>query len=87
MATSLTTIRSKADALGKLLRTNDEEHPRLRREGVHAPHHRLLARLHVIPSRVDAMLTRMNHNADSYVEAELLGLLTLNWKLVATKPA
>lgn len=48
---------------------------------------RLLAKLHVIPSRVDAMLTRMNHNADSYVEAERLGLLTLNWKLVATKPA
>lgn len=47
----------------------------------------VLARIHVIPSRVDAMLTRMNTNVDSYIEAEELGLLTLNWKLVAQKPA
>lgn len=47
----------------------------------------LLAKLHIIPSRVDAMLTRMNTNVDSYIEAEKLGLLTLNWKLVAQKPS
>lgn len=46
----------------------------------------LLAKVRIIPPRVDAMLTRMNTNADSYVEAEKLGLLTLNWKLVARKP-
>jgi len=45
-----------------------------------------LATLRVIPRRVDAMLTRMNTNVDSYIEAEELGLLTLNWKIVARKP-
>ncbi len=47
----------------------------------------LLAKVHIIPSRVDAMLTRMNTNVDSYIEAEEFGLITLNWKLVAQKPA
>ena len=46
----------------------------------------VLAKLHVIPARVDAMLRRMNANVDSYVAAEELGLITLNWKLVAQKP-
>ena len=47
----------------------------------------LLAKLHIIPSRDDAMLTRMNTNVDSYIEAEKLGLLTLDWKLVAQSPS
>ncbi len=47
----------------------------------------VLAKIHVIPSRVDDMLTRMNKNVDSYIEAEELGLLTLNWKLIAQNPA
>ncbi len=47
----------------------------------------VLSKVRVIPPRVDAMLTRMNTNVDSYIEAEQLGLLTLNWKLVARKPA
>lgn len=48
---------------------------------------RILATVRVIPARVDAMLSRMNTNVDSYIEAERLGLLTLNWKLVAELPA
>jgi len=46
-----------------------------------------LARLHLIPAKVDAMLQRMNTNCDSYIRAEEQGLLTLNWRHVLRKPA
>ncbi len=46
-----------------------------------------MSKLKLIPSRVDAMLQRMNSNCDSYIEAEKLELLTLNHRFVAQKPA
>lgn len=46
-----------------------------------------LARLRIIPPKVDAMLKRMNTNTASYIEAEERELITLNWRIVARKPA
>jgi sterol 24-C-methyltransferase len=46
-----------------------------------------LAKMHVIPQKVDTMLQRMNSNCASYIEAEELELLTLNWRFVVHKPA
>lgn len=46
-----------------------------------------LSRIHLVPKKIDAMLERMNANCESYVEAEEEGLLTLNWRFVAQKPA
>lgn len=45
-----------------------------------------LARMRLIPRKVDAMLQRMNTNVDSYIEAEERGLITLNWRYVVRKP-
>lgn len=47
----------------------------------------LLAAIRVIPKKIDAMLQRMNTNCDSFIEAEEMELITLNWKCVAKKPA
>ena len=46
-----------------------------------------LARVRLIPKKVDAMLQRMNTNCASYIEAEEQKLITLNWYCVARKPA
>ena len=46
-----------------------------------------LAKIRVIPRKIDAMIRRMNTNCDSYIKAEEQELLTLNWRLVAQKPA
>ncbi len=46
-----------------------------------------LSRMRMIPKRVDTMLQRMNTNCASYIEAEELELITLNWYYVAQKPA
>ena len=46
-----------------------------------------LARMRLIPRKVDAMLQRMNTNCASYIEAEELQLITLNWLYVPHKPA
>jgi sterol 24-C-methyltransferase len=46
----------------------------------------LLSRIRVVPKKVDAMLQRMNTNCASYIEAEELELITLNWKYVTQKP-
>ncbi len=45
-----------------------------------------LSRMRLIPKKVDTMLQRMNTNCASYIEAEELGLITLNWYFVAQKP-
>ena len=45
-----------------------------------------LAKVRVIPRKIDAMMRRMNANCQSYIEAEERGLLTLNWRLVGRKP-
>ncbi|MEZ5381419.1 MAG: methyltransferase domain-containing protein [Microthrixaceae bacterium] len=45
-----------------------------------------LAKVRIIPKKVNAMIHRMNANADSYIRAEEAELLTLNWKTVAQKP-
>ena len=46
-----------------------------------------LAKMRLIPKKIDAMLQRMNTNCASYIEAEELGLITLNWRYVLQKPA
>ncbi|RMD85475.1 MAG: class I SAM-dependent methyltransferase [Candidatus Dadabacteria bacterium] len=46
-----------------------------------------LAKIRVMPRKLEAMLRRMNANANSYVEAEKRDLIRLNWRLVAKKPA
>ena len=48
---------------------------------------RLLARLHIIPKKTDALMQRMNANSMSYIQAEQEQLLTLNWHCVGEKPA
>ena len=45
-----------------------------------------MAKLRMIPKKVDTMLQRMNTNCASYIEAEELGLITLNWRFVFHKP-
>ena len=45
-----------------------------------------LAKVRIIPTKVNAMIHRMNTKADSYIQAEAEELLTLNWKTVARKP-
>jgi len=45
-----------------------------------------LAKVRVIPRKIDAMMRRMNANCQSYIEAEEQELLTLNWRTVAQKP-
>ena len=47
---------------------------------------KLLATLRVIPKKVDALLQRMNTNSQSYIRAEELELITLNWHYVGQKP-
>lgn len=47
----------------------------------------LLAKLHVIPRKTDAMMRRMNENSHSYIRAEEEELLTLNWHCVGQKPS
>lgn len=46
-----------------------------------------LAKLHVIPAKVDTMLQRLNSNCASYIEAEQLELVTINWRWELKKPA
>jgi sterol 24-C-methyltransferase len=46
-----------------------------------------LAKMRLIPKKVDSMLQRMNTNCASYIEAEELELITLNWRYVLQKPA
>ena len=46
-----------------------------------------LAKLRLIPKKVDTMLQRMNTNCASYIEAEERELITLNWRYVWQKPA
>jgi sterol 24-C-methyltransferase len=48
---------------------------------------RLLAKLHLIPKKTDALMQRMNANSVSYIQAEEEQLLTLNWHCVGQKPA
>ncbi len=48
---------------------------------------RLLAKLHLIPKKTDALMQRMNANSKSYIQAEEEELLTLNWHCVGQKPA
>ncbi len=45
-----------------------------------------LAKMHLVPKKVDSMLQRMNTNCESYIRAEELELITLNWKTVVRKP-
>ncbi len=45
-----------------------------------------LAKIHAIPEKIAAMITRMHDNSRSYIRAEEEGLLTLNWNYVAQKP-
>ena len=47
---------------------------------------RLLAKLHVIPKKTNALMQRMNANSQSYIQAEEEELLTLNWYCVGQKP-
>lgn len=46
-----------------------------------------LAKIRVIPRKIEAMIRRMNAGCESYIRAEEEELLTLNWRLVARKPA
>ena len=48
---------------------------------------KLLARLHLIPGKTNALMGRMNTNSHSYIRAEQEELLTLNWHCVGQKPA
>ena len=48
---------------------------------------RLLAKIHVIPKKTDALMQRMNANSKSYIQAEEEELLSLNWYCVGQKPA
>lgn len=47
----------------------------------------LLAKMRLIPKKVDTMLQRMNTNCASYIEAEERALITLNHYFIAQKPA
>jgi sterol 24-C-methyltransferase len=47
----------------------------------------VLARLHLIPKKTDALMQRMNANSVSYIQAEQEELLSLNWHCVGRKPA
>jgi sterol 24-C-methyltransferase len=46
-----------------------------------------LARMRLVPKKIEAMLQRMSANCASYIEAEEEELITLNWRFVAHKPA
>ena len=46
---------------------------------------KLLAKIHVIPKKTNAMMQRMNENSHSYIQAEEEELLTLNWHCVGRK--
>lgn len=48
---------------------------------------RVLAKLHVIPKKTNALMQRMNANSMSYIRAEEEELLTLNWHCVGKKPS
>lgn len=48
---------------------------------------KVLAKLHVIPKKSDALMQRMNANSQSYIQAEEEELLTLNWHCVGQKPS
>ncbi len=45
-----------------------------------------LAWVHVIPSKTNALMQRLNENSQSYIQAEEEELLTLNWHCVGQKP-
>lgn len=47
---------------------------------------KFLAKLHLIPTKTDALMQRMNANSLSYIQAEEEKLLTLNWHCVGQKP-
>jgi len=47
---------------------------------------KVLAKLHVIPEKTNALMQRMNANSMSYIRAEEEELLTLNWYCVGEKP-
>ncbi len=44
---------------------------------------KMLSTIRVMPEKVFLMLQRMHANCQSYIKAEELGLITLNWKTVA----
>lgn len=46
----------------------------------------LLVRIHLIPTRTNALLQRLKKNSRSYIRAEEEELLTLNWHCVGRKP-
>jgi sterol 24-C-methyltransferase len=47
---------------------------------------RFLTKVHLIPTKTDALMQRMNANSASYIQAEEEELLTLNWHCVGQKP-
>jgi sterol 24-C-methyltransferase len=47
---------------------------------------KVLAKLHVVPKKTNALMQRMNANSMSYIRAEEEQLLTLNWHCVGEKP-
>ena len=47
---------------------------------------KVLAKLHVVPKKTNALMQRMNANSMSYIRAEEEELLTLNWHCVGEKP-
>lgn len=48
---------------------------------------KILAKVHAIPKKTNALMQRMNFNSRSYIQAEEEELLTLNWHCVGQKPA
>jgi len=46
---------------------------------------RFLARIHLIPTKTNALMQRLNENSQSYIQAEEKELLTLNWYCVGQK--
>ena len=47
---------------------------------------RVLAKVHLIPKKTNALMKRLNENSQSYIQAEEEELLTLNWHCVGQKP-
>lgn len=46
-----------------------------------------LSQLRLMPQKLFLMLQRMHANGQSYIQAEQLGLISLNWQIVAQKPS
>ena len=47
---------------------------------------RFLSKINLIPKKTNALMSRMNENSQSYIQAEEEELLTLNWHCVGQKP-